>query len=84
MHNSEGIIVLAILDYRASRYSSIRATASVYEVFRNILVCRHARILCRANIILYNRNLIVTKDYTFIQWILDIDLQGLLSTRAFV
>jgi hypothetical protein len=84
MAQIEGQIALVAFAYQQGQIKSIRAIAKVFEVPRNILVCRTRGILPRVEIIPYNRKLTTTKESTIIDWIIDIDIYRLLSTQALV
>jgi hypothetical protein len=84
MAQIEGQIALAAFAYQQGQIKSIRATAKVFEVPRNTLVCRTRGILPRVEIIPHNRKLTTMEESTTIDWIIDMDIRGLLPTQALV
>jgi hypothetical protein len=84
MSNTEGRITLALHAYQQGHIKSLRTAASTYGISRTTLSHRSRGTPAQVNSLPTNRKLTTTEEYTLVQWILDMDTQGMPPIKAFV
>jgi Tc5 transposase DNA-binding domain/helix-turn-helix, Psq domain len=84
MASNEGRIVLVLQAYRKGQFSSLRAAARSYDVSYKTLTRRHKGTPSRADFTSTQLELTQTEETTLLQWILSMDIRGILPTQALI